>query len=201
MLPLIAELTPGTFAILAVVGLMTCMLLVRTQRQLKSGSGSHSHAKAGEHAPARQAARDQTQATRQLEQWEVRMHDLARELSAQLDSKMVAVELLVREAQEQIARFERLTRMSGQAVPPPSGEIQQSEPAAPAHLGTQAAALPRSPQRPHLLAAARNTPRRHQEVYALADAGQSSAAIAQQLGSPIGEVELILGLRRDQPAG
>ena len=38
---LFAELSPGAFATLAVVGLMTCMLLVRTQRQMKSASGSH----------------------------------------------------------------------------------------------------------------------------------------------------------------
>ncbi|HEY5314452.1 MAG TPA: hypothetical protein VIK18_18105 [Pirellulales bacterium] len=192
---LIAELTPGAFAILAVVGVMTCMLLVRTQKQLKSTGGSH--AKAGGQHAGRQRAKEETQATRQIEQWEVRMHEVARELSAQLDSKIVAVELLVREAQEQIARWQRLTA-AGQPSAPPQGDNIPNELAPAAHVGTQAAALARSSSpRPHVLA--RSSSRRHQEVYALSDAGQSSAAIAAQLGSPIGEVELILGLRRDQP--
>ena len=39
------------------------------------------------------------------------------------------------------------------------------------------------------------TARRYAEIYALADSGLASAAIATRVGSPIGEVELILGLR------
>jgi hypothetical protein len=197
MLTLVAELTPGAFAILAVVGLMTCMLLVRTQKQMKSAGSSHSGSAGHQHA-GRQKAKEETQATRQIEQWEVRMHDVARELSARLDSKIMAVELLVREAQEQIARWERLQGAASQpATPPAASGPFDAAPAA--HSGTQAAALARSNSRPHVLP--RSHSRRHQEVYALSDAGQSSAEIAAQLGSPIGEVELILGLRRDQPAG
>jgi hypothetical protein len=37
--------------------------------------------------------------------------------------------------------------------------------------------------------------RRHAEIYSLADSGMSSAAIANRVGCPIGEIELILGLR------
>ena len=36
---------------------------------------------------------------------------------------------------------------------------------------------------------------RHREIYELADSGQNPAAIAQKLGRPSGEVELILALR------
>jgi len=42
----------------------------------------------------------------------------------------------------------------------------------------------------------RTTSPRHQEVYALADEGLTPAAIAQRTGFSEGEVELILGLRR-----
>jgi hypothetical protein len=194
---LFAEMTPGTLAVLAVVGLMTCMLLVRTQKQMKS---SHSHAPAKPPAPAREVARSEMQATRRLDQWEVRMHDLARDLTARLDSKMVALELLVREAQEQIVRLERATQDAPQPPSAASGESQRSDPASTTQVNTQAAALPRWTQRPHVPPSARGASRRHREIYALADAGHSHAAIAEQLGSPIGEVELILGLRRDQPA-
>jgi hypothetical protein len=36
---------------------------------------------------------------------------------------------------------------------------------------------------------------RYDEIYVLADYGHNAAEIAQRLGSPIGEVELILSLR------
>ena len=37
---------------------------------------------------------------------------------------------------------------------------------------------------------------RYDDIYKLADTGLSAAQIATQLGQPIGEVELILSLRR-----
>jgi hypothetical protein len=39
---------------------------------------------------------------------------------------------------------------------------------------------------------------RFERVYALADAGFSAARIASQIGSQVGEVELILSLRRTE---
>lgn len=191
MLTLFAELSPGAFAILAVVGLTTCMLLVRSQKQMKAATSRN---RPGQNAAAK-CATEVTAQARQVERWEVRMHEVARELSAQLDSKMVAVELLLREAQEQIARLERLTHgAEAVGMTPEASAGQLDDVSIAAHSGTQAAALPRAVSRPHVLT--RNNSRRHQEVYALADAGRSSAEIAQELGTPIGEVELILGLRR-----
>jgi hypothetical protein len=37
--------------------------------------------------------------------------------------------------------------------------------------------------------------RRYEEIYTLADYGYDAAEIAQRIGTPIGEVQLILGLR------
>ena len=37
---------------------------------------------------------------------------------------------------------------------------------------------------------------RRQEIYTLADSGLEAAEIARRVGSPVGEVELILGLRQ-----
>ena len=36
---------------------------------------------------------------------------------------------------------------------------------------------------------------RQQEIYTLADYGYDAAEIARRVGSPVGEVELVLGLR------
>jgi hypothetical protein len=40
--------------------------------------------------------------------------------------------------------------------------------------------------------------RRYGEIYGLADAGCDAAEISRRLGTPVGEVELILGLRGAQ---
>jgi hypothetical protein len=45
------------------------------------------------------------------------------------------------------------------------------------------------------VAAPQPVARRHDDVYALADSGLDSPAIAARLAAPIGEIELILGLR------
>jgi hypothetical protein len=42
--------------------------------------------------------------------------------------------------------------------------------------------------------------RRYAALWALADAGASAASIARETGQPVGQVELILGLRRTSPA-
>jgi hypothetical protein len=41
--------------------------------------------------------------------------------------------------------------------------------------------------------------RRYAAVWELADAGKSAEAIARATGQPVGQVELILGLRRERP--
>jgi hypothetical protein len=40
-----------------------------------------------------------------------------------------------------------------------------------------------------------NKQQRQEDIFALSDAGHTSATIAQRVGSPVGEVELILSLR------
>src|SRR5207253_57547 len=49
--------------------------------------------------------------------------------------------------------------------------------------------------------AASSTARQQAEIYTLADAGLTSADIAGRIGSPVGEVELILGLRQTRESG
>ncbi len=135
----------------------------------------------------------------QVEHWEVRMHDVARELSAQLDSKMSAWNISFKMPS---ARSHVL--MNGWAA---SQNVVRSRHAAPdrpasrltPHISTQAAALTSSP----LVRNAATPPasprptkeRRFDEVYALADAGHAPAVIASRVGSPVGEIELILSLR------
>jgi len=134
-----------------------------------------------------------------LEQWEVSMHELARDLSGQLDSKIRVLELLIREASETAARLEAAIGKSrpapfASAVPIERGDTSDSDSAPiikPIRHAAPSARPARNTAEPLKIA---GNPR-FERVYALADAGMSPASIANQIGSQVGEVELILSLR------
>lgn len=58
-------------------------------------------------------------APREFRQWEVEMHEIARELSGQLDSKIVMLEHLIRTARQESARLEDLLQRSEPAMAEP----------------------------------------------------------------------------------
>jgi len=117
------------------------------------------------------------------ERWQVELHDFTREAEARLDTKLAALQRLILQADERIAHLESL----GLDAPAPSSVEREARPASPAagpHFATSETTPPAQAR-----AAA---------IYAMADAGNNAATIANRLGSPIAEVELILSLRRTQ---
>ncbi|MGA2798629.1 MAG: hypothetical protein ABSE63_13690 [Thermoguttaceae bacterium] len=141
-------------------------------------------------------------------QWEVDMHETARELKAQLDSKMSALQALIAEADRAASRLEAAMESRDDTHnAPPSNRIPSvgsplfTPKPGPPHMGEKnQAGLPTSQAQglrpaPAPSIAGVSTQNRKQEIYALADYGLSDSAIAQRLGVPIGEVELILSLR------
>jgi hypothetical protein len=122
------------------------------------------------------------------------VHETARELSAQLDSRIEALQELIAEADRAAARLEAAAARLPEGVPRPA--------ASPGPPTTQAEALQpfRPPDRPtHDSGETSVRPSaggRREEIYALADGGLEAAEIARRIGSPVGEVELILGLRQ-----
>jgi hypothetical protein len=112
----------------------------------------------------------------ELLRWHVEMHETARDLSAQLDSKMRVLQLLIGQARQEADRLERLLD---------HGEHSDSvDPARPGPTST----LP--------VPAEQQT-----EICDLADAGRSAADIAHQLSLPVGDVEWVLSLRGSRRAG
>ena len=128
---------------------------------------------------------------------------MTREATAKLDNKIRILEHLIRDADARIAQLQSvgewldrsaqldaepgaspgvvLSKLSSDA---PKREASAGEELAePAALGPVGAALASRP---------------YEEIYALADAGHSSVEIANRLNSPVGEIELILGLRRQR---
>lgn len=209
---LLAEVQAANVVFLAGVALACAVLLFRSQRRLRR---QHASPPA---APSAWSLRDLSQpvppnrleAPLEMQRFEVQMHDMARETTARIDNKIRILEHLIRDADARIARLEAvgewmdrsakldaakfdagpdvhaesgvvLSKLSagsrGQAV---STANRQAESAPPTHAKSDPAG------------------RSREEVYALADSGQTSAEVANRLNRPIGEVELILGLRQQQ---
>lgn len=193
MLPL-AQLGPATVLFMFGLLMTAGTLLWRAQRQAKKANLAKTAAVEG-CRPDPLTTKSHLQAPREFQRWQVEMHDLARELSGQLDSKLGLLQHLVREADRQSARLEAVIARAESLGVTPSEAISSDEPAWPtlnqASRLSSAAATSRidpSTERP-------SASRRNSEIYTLADAGHSSATIASRVGSPIGEVELILSLR------
>ena len=144
--------------------------------------------------------------------WEVEMHEVARRLSGQLDSKMIALEELVREADRAAARLEAAIAAAPQPAPavessddetpevaPPTAGPSEPKPAEdaaePVDQAEEFHVDPELPPEPST-EPQKTRQRRHEEVYTLADYGLDAVEIARRTGHPVGEIQLILALRR-----
>jgi hypothetical protein len=204
-----AELTPSQVALFAGIGLFVFVILRRTARTFKSSPSPSPRSNNDDATPSRAAtmlplgsARIRSVAgSSEHEAWEVEMHELARELRSQIDTKMRALEALIRTADEAIMRLDQAIDRAESL-----GIIEEHvSVAARATWGSPTAAhgtLAESASRQNTLRAApKSRPlriddeARFERVYALADAGLSASKIATQIGSQVGEVELILSLR------
>lgn len=151
-----------------------------------------------------------------ISEWEVRMHELARDLEGRITSKLGLLENLVREADRAAARLEAALRAAEQVrriqaarvlepvspVKPgesaePAGEARSENIAQPAPASEAVLSETGHPATP--LSRSAVTPRSshvHEEIYTLADYGYEPEEIACRTNLPIGEVQLILSLRR-----
>ena len=166
---LLAKLNDLATLLLVVLAVTTGVLVVRTNRYFARQRRRGETGDSTTSSPDGQE-RSEADAPDELVRWEVQMHDTARRLSAQLDTKMAALQALIDDADRAAARLE-----AALGRPAPS------------------AANTPAPDGPDAL-----RPRRRDEIYTLADYGYDAAEIARRVGSPIGEVELILSLRGRQ---
>lgn len=145
--------------------------------------------------------------------WEVHMHETAREVSAQIDTKLRLLQQLVAEADRAATRLERALAavQTATAEPPRSGCAEPANPspsegatARPSPIQSEATSnplplgnpdqttAPPSPVRPEAL---------DLEVGLLADYGFPLQEIASRCGITVSEVETILQRRRPQRWG
>jgi hypothetical protein len=144
-------------------------------------------------------------ASNQQEAWEVEMHQLARQLKGEIETKMSALARLIQTADEArtqlqaaIDRADSLGLIEDETdrISQAASEMDENRRSPPHRAPTkkQPTALPH----PSIAGSPDSNPAddpRFDRVYALADAGFSAARIASQIGSQVGEVELILSLR------
>jgi hypothetical protein len=112
----------------------------------------------------------QRQVERDMNTLLVELSEMARQITAQLDTRAAKLQVLIQQADERLEQLRTASSLGAGPERPPS------------HRHADVPAPP--PVDP-----------RHIEVYVLADQGRTSGEIGQKLGRPSGEVELILALR------
>jgi len=194
--PILGEVGTAQGIFLVGLALLIVVLLVRSRRYFRQVM--QYQVPRPDASPALRQPPQASMPPRDFEKWEVAMHDLARDLSGQLDSKIRILELLIREADKVAGRLETAlarsrassdsTRESARSsAATPNGKKPGDQPSPSAPVAAPTAIVAPSPS-------AVDKPR-SDRIYALADAGLSPTTIANQIGSQVGEVELILGIR------
>jgi hypothetical protein len=172
-------LTENPLFAIGVVLVAGALLLMVTRRNIRRresvggiGGGVRSAPRAGglmSSSPDR-SRRDLQES---MEKLLLELEQLSREINSQVDTRLRALNLLIREADEKIAQMRRL-----QGLPEDGGPDGQALPS------------PRPEPHPEV------TSERYARVYHLAERGLSVVEIAHELDMLTGEVELILALRR-----
>ncbi len=167
--------------------------------------------------------RDQKDVRQSMDELLIQLEEVSRRINAQVDTRFAKLECIIRDADERIAKLERLsgtdrasgarevgtsggskTRTSSPHPPPARSTAQVDERASDSDAAPAADA---DEFRPGLVASSLEMPAapanvesldsnaRRQRIHELADAGTEPITIADTLQMPLGEVELILNLR------
>lgn len=200
-MPLVPEnLTNSGLFIFALIWTIS-FLLLRTVRWRRSQATASSPRRAtvAKTAGAAPVVPDPPESVRQ---WEIQFHELARDLSAQIDTKLGLLDQLLRATESERARLERVVDEARQLGLGPA--------AAGSGTPVRSADDPRWADRrggrgPHLGTStpgadvASGAPERRRQIYQLADDGFDPLVISHRTGVPLGEVELMLSLRSRSP--
>ncbi len=133
--------------------------------------------------PALSSLAQQRTVEREMSSLLVELHQMARDMNAQLDTRSAKLEVLLREADEKIAALKSASA---------NGDGASAGSSHPPSIGQRADLTPRP---------AEEIDPRHLEIYSLADQGHSPQEIARRLSRPNGEIELILALRGSSAGG
>lgn len=164
--------TPTEWAVCAVAVAATAFVLFRPKMKAKKDPLARS--------PDANSLAQQRSVERQMQNLLIELSEMARQVTAGLDTRAAKLDALIREADDKIAALSALQRSANISRPDDS----PAEP--PAISMVVPPAAPPCAYEPDP---------RHAEVYDLADQGRTPSQIAGLLGRPNGEIELILALR------
>jgi hypothetical protein len=175
-LPLLADTSVAYIFLIAAILVATLTMFLRLYRyQSRQRHAGDVRPSDRQHEPDPRGFR--ADAPESIIRWEVQMQELARDLKAEIDSKMVALEHLIRDADRAAERLEKARATTDAHAP----------------LADQAA----DNVSPTEWTDTENG-RLRDEAYMLADYGFSAADIASRLNTPLGQIELILRLREEK---
>lgn len=159
-----------------------CLVLLAVAALRRSQQG---RATAREITRAQRAqVRDEREVERSMDDLLTQLEEISRRIDAQVDSGLARLEAAIRAADARIARLD-------EASPPPARHASANPADSPRPV------VPAAPQGECPPAIPSFSPdQRRRRIYELADAGTSPLTIADKLHIPIGEVELILSLRK-----
>lgn len=166
----------GQLTILVVAAMGLTLVMLSTRRRIRL-----SHAASAQTASERiaaVAARNRT--ARDMEAVMLELDELSRGIHGRLDTKLVRLEALIRDADQ---RIERLAAANAAPPAPDRIDVVVGDESTPDNEARQAA---------------NDEPRRepHELIHEMADRGASVIDIARKAGRTPGEVELVLALRK-----
>jgi hypothetical protein len=138
--------------------------------------------------------RDQHRLRDSMDELLVQLEEVSRRVGAQVDTKFAKLEKVIRDADDRLARLEGALKRSGGNVAKPGVVLPSVAARRGASAAQEAGGGGEGPAEPRPAIAPDDA--RFEQVYELADTGATPIRIAEQLDLPLGEVVLILNLRK-----
>ena len=179
----------GMVALLLVLCAIVIMVVLLRRHQFR---GTTQREMARDHVAR---IRDQHRLRESMDELLIQLEEVSRRVSAQVDTKFAKLEKVIRDADDRTARLEGVLRRAG-------GESAKPRTATPSVPTGAAASLLRGraggdfESHAEQRAPAEPVDPRFERIYELVDAGATPIKVAEQLDMPLGEVELILNLRK-----
>jgi hypothetical protein len=165
------------------MGLMIYILWRRSNRHFGKGGTAY---RPQRRVSALEKGRDLAlcDAPPEVTRWQVEMHETARDLKAEVDTKLALLQILIQQSNSAAERLEQAIAIAEQ-----KGIRTALDPLAAIDAWREDDAdAPPSPP-------AELAPPQSNAIYVLADQGYSAASIAHETGLPLGDVELVISLR------
>ncbi len=189
-----AEITATQGVFLAGLGLAIFILLSRSRRYFRGKATSLTK------TPGRLSAAGAAQkppahwhdAPDEMRRWQIEMHELARDYSARIDTKIAALQALLIDADQVAARLESLLDQADRQARPTAHSTPQTS-------TSRRETLP-SPETIQQRLDDKRIDARLEYICALADEGLSAKDIATRLNRAVGDIELLLSVRPPRAA-